>query len=126
MKKVIIIDDEPAIRKLLADYLTDEGWDVTTCSSGDCYITSSKDIDFDLVITDLVMEKITGTELIRKYLPKNQKTIVISGFIQVVLANELYQTPNVRFLQKPFCSCHLQKEINELFNTSNKVEYNLI
>lgn len=125
MKSVIIIDDEPAIRELMAHYLKSKGWNVTTCSSGECYITCSQNINFDLVITDLVMKNISGTELIKKYLRKDQKTIVMSGFIQTILANELYQTENVKFLQKPFCSYHLQQVIDEFFENPKKVEYQI-
>ncbi|MEA1923365.1 MAG: response regulator [Pseudomonadota bacterium] len=64
--RVLIVDDENSIRISLADELEDEGYSVTTAASGEEAFTILKENDFDLIITDLIMEGIGGIEVLKK------------------------------------------------------------
>ena len=64
--RVLIVDDENSIRISLADELEDEGYSVTTAASGEEAFDILKENDFDLIITDLIMEGIGGIEVLKK------------------------------------------------------------
>lgn len=113
MKTVVVIDDEKQVRDILCELLKKEGWDVTTYSSGEDYIQNRT--QFDLAIVDVVLPKISGIRLIQNHFPKNQKTIVISGFIAFMVGNEIFNNKHIKFLQKPFSPTDINKAIIELF-----------
>ena len=60
MKKILIADDEPEIRKLLATALTLKGYDVITCADGGEALQKTKQEVPDLLILDLMMPVMDG------------------------------------------------------------------
>lgn len=63
--KVLIVDDEPDICELLHDFLSDQ-FAITTFSDPFVALEHFKDNQFDLVVTDLKMPKISGADLVKK------------------------------------------------------------
>ena len=55
MRRVLVVDDEPLIRAVMAEALTDEGFEVTEASSGDDALNLVLDDGFDLLLTDIHM-----------------------------------------------------------------------
>ena len=82
-KKILIIDDEADIRKFLAEFLQDEGYEVVTAEDGISGLEALKAENPDLITLDLQMPNDTGTAFYRKmHRDKNYKKIpiiVISG-----------------------------------------------
>ncbi|MBZ5676515.1 MAG: response regulator [Acidobacteriia bacterium] len=81
VRKVLIVDDEPAIRSLLAEILNDSGFQTVTARDGREARELIRQNPVDLIITDLAMEGEEGIELIRalrKETPK-VKIIAMSG-----------------------------------------------
>ena len=64
--RILIVDDEKSIRLSLADELEDEGYSVSTAANGEEAFKLLAENDFDLIITDLVMEGIDGIEVLKK------------------------------------------------------------
>ncbi|HEY8712852.1 MAG TPA: response regulator, partial [Thermoanaerobaculia bacterium] len=80
MAKILIIDDEQAIRTTLSNILADEGHGVVTCESGEEGIASFARDEFDLVLLDLWLPGIDGlTVLERIRNAGGPPVIVISG-----------------------------------------------
>ena len=75
--RILIIDDEPGVREILADVLTGLGHTVATCADGSSGFARFQKERFDLVITDLSMPGMSGLELARKIKAKRPKTPVI-------------------------------------------------
>jgi two-component system, chemotaxis family, chemotaxis protein CheY len=63
---VLIVDDSPSIRRMIAQTLADEGFAVSPCSSGAEAIEAAKAGKVDVVVTDLNMPEIDGLELTRQ------------------------------------------------------------
>ncbi len=65
-KRIIITDDDPAIRKILNILLTNEGYDVTVCDGGECLRSQLKenDGDFSLAMLDIKMPGEDGFTLL--------------------------------------------------------------
>jgi len=64
MKKILVIDDEAAVRALLSKILERDGFSVITASDGKEGMKKFKIEPVDLVITDLIMPEKEGVELI--------------------------------------------------------------
>ena len=69
MKKILVVEDEPDIRELLASYLRNEGYDVAAAEDGVAALSCFSEDKFDLVILDIMIQKIDGygvCEVIKK------------------------------------------------------------
>lgn len=64
MTKILLVDDDEMVRYSLERYLTRSGYDVTVADDGSSALTAVGNDTFDLVITDIVMPRIEGMELI--------------------------------------------------------------
>jgi CheY-like chemotaxis protein len=79
--RILIVDDEKAIRMMLLDYLEDT-YQIETAETGEAALDILKNRDFDLVISDINMPGISGPKLlaeIRKQYPKT-KTALITAY----------------------------------------------
>lgn len=81
-KRVLIVDDEPAVRRVCQRILRGAGFDVTCVASVDEALVSLERDVFDLLITDIRMPQRNGLELVAevKGLYRWLPVIVISGF----------------------------------------------
>ncbi len=71
--KILVVDDEVHVRKILEYSLTQAGYDVLSAQDGDEAINIIEKETMDLVITDLNMPKVPGYELTLK-LKQDEKT----------------------------------------------------
>jgi two-component system KDP operon response regulator KdpE len=65
VSRVLVVDDEPGIRKVVRDALERAGHEVETAGDGDEAIPQLESQDFDLLVTDLAMPRRGGLELVR-------------------------------------------------------------
>lgn len=111
---VLVVDDDRAIQRLVADALTQQGFSVTVERDGEWALKAFEMKDFDAVVLDLLLPLVNGYEVARKIraMEKGKKTpiVMISG----VYKNELHQREAVEhygafaFLEKPFKLSALQ------------------
>ncbi|WP_412564407.1 response regulator [Thalassobius sp. MITS945101] len=66
-KEILIIDDSPSVRRMVAMTLQQEGYEVTQCEDGAQGLDTAKAKRFDMVITDQNMPNMTGIEFIQAY-----------------------------------------------------------
>ena len=67
-KQVLIVDDEPNLRKILAAQLSRDGYEVMLAEDGEQGLTMLRENHIDLVVTDLKMPKVDGMTLLREAL----------------------------------------------------------
>jgi DNA-binding response OmpR family regulator len=80
--KVLVIDDEKAISKMLAMALSRKGYDVDTAENGEQGVEKLHIADYDLVITDMRMGKMTGDDVlleVRQLKGERLPVIAMSG-----------------------------------------------
>lgn len=103
ISKILIVDDEPFIRKVLSKYLIGKNYVIETADNGEIAIDKLNSEPFDLVLTDLRMPKMGGRELLQ-IMSENFPTIpkiVLTGYgtsEDIILA---LQTGAYDFLTKP-------------------------
>ncbi|MFQ5441752.1 MAG: response regulator [Thermodesulfobacteriota bacterium] len=119
-KKLLIIDDEPAIRQILEIHLASEGFDVVTSETVGEGLECIRGNNPDLVICDFRFPDMEGLEILRsiKSLSPAMPVIIISGFLDGVEAENIMTMGGVRFLKKPFTKEALLDAVNSLFLSS--------
>src|SRR5262245_14850011 len=65
-KQILVVDDEPNLRRVLRAQLERDGYDVHTAEDGEQALALLEDHHIDLVITDLRMPRLDGMELLRR------------------------------------------------------------
>ena len=64
--RVLVVDDEPIVRDVLARYLTKDGYVVETAGDGEAAIVAYRERRPDLVVLDLMLPRIDGFEVFRR------------------------------------------------------------
>lgn len=103
-RKLLVIDDEPAIREGVRRILEAESFKVETFGSGVAALERLKQEPFDLVITDLKMPGISGTDVLKavKDIHPDLPVIFITGYSSVESAVEVMKLGAVDYIAKPF------------------------
>ncbi len=102
--KILIVDDEPQMRKSLANLLRREGYAITEAPGGKEAVDHLGSDVFDLVITDLKMKPVSGLDLLRlvKQLSADLEVIVVSAFGTIESAVDAMKLSAFDFITKPF------------------------
>src|SRR5579864_4768075 len=75
--KILVVDDEPQITRVLRTSLSTHGYDVTVANDGEAALRTFQELKPDLVITDLSMPKMTGIELCENIRDFSQAPIIV-------------------------------------------------
>ncbi|HUP58843.1 MAG TPA: sigma-54 dependent transcriptional regulator [Thermoanaerobaculia bacterium] len=102
MPRILIIDDEPAIRSTLSTILEDDGHKTTACESGEEGLAQFARDEFDLVLCDLWLPGIDGLSVLeRLHGAGAPPVIVISGHGSIDSAVRATRLGAYDFLEKP-------------------------
>jgi DNA-binding NtrC family response regulator len=104
MKRILIVDNDNKLRKVLSDTLRDKGYNTDEASSGREAIEKATLNDYDIVLLELIMPTISGTDVlmeVRKFKPKT-KVIIITGFATINNAVKAMKMGASGYISKPF------------------------
>jgi DNA-binding NtrC family response regulator len=103
-KQILVVDDEPNLRRVLSAQLERDGYDVHTAEDGEQALSILKEHHIDLVITDLRMPRIDGMELLRRAqkIDAELPVVMITAHGTVDNAVEALKTGAFDYLTKPF------------------------
>ena len=103
-KQVLIVDDEPNLRKILSAQLTRDGYDAMMAEDGEQGLALLKDHHIDLVITDLKMPKVDGMTLLKRALElePDLPIVVVTAHGTIDTAVEALKLGAFDFVTKPF------------------------
>lgn len=76
-RRILVVDDEPQITRVLRTTLSAQGYDLRAANDGETALEIMKDWTPDLVITDLVMPQMDGLELCRRVRSKSEMPIIV-------------------------------------------------
>jgi DNA-binding NtrC family response regulator len=101
---LLLVDDEPALRSVVAERLSEHGFDVTEASSGERAVELLGEFAFDIVISDLRLPGVDGQQVIDTALQRYPGiiAIVVTGFGTVKDAVDAIKKGAADFIAKPF------------------------
>ena len=116
MIRILLAEDEEAMRTYLSRALENAGYSVTSVDRGTAAIPLLEREHFDLLLSDIVMPEMDGIELAQRCaeISPSTKVMFITGFAAVTLkANR--EAPQARVLSKPFHLKDLVLEVQRVF-----------
>ncbi len=119
--KVLYVEDDLAVQKVMAEYLKQLFLDVKTANNGLVGLSVYKNEKFDIVITDLSMPKMNGIEMLKKIREQNaqQALLITTAHNEPEYMIEAIKIGVDGYIIKPFD----YEQLNyELFKISEKLE----
>jgi CheY-like chemotaxis protein len=117
---VLLVEDEEMVRKLASELLEESGYVVMSAGGGEeaiNFANQHKD-RIDLLITDVVMPKISGKEVaaqLKKIHPET-KVLFMSGYTDEAIVHHGIVDSDIAFIQKPFSQNALAQKIREVLD----------
>jgi PAS domain S-box-containing protein len=123
-ERILLIDDEPPIANVASKILTNLGYQVTsrTSSLEALELFRSKPHDFDLVITDMTMPKMTGDELsgaIKKIRP-GIPVILSTGYNKKIAGETATEIGIEAFVYKPVAMAELARTVRSVLDMAKR------
>jgi len=103
-KRILVLDDEPIVGDRLKPALEKLGFQVEAFTESQAAVQRIVEESFDVLVTDLKMQKPDGLEVmdfVRQHSPST-KVVIITGFATVDTAVETMKGGAVDFIAKPF------------------------
>lgn len=122
-RRVLLVEDEDMVRKVLSRMLAGRGLQVFAAASGAeamALFEASAGEPFDLLVTDLMMPDGGGLAVARALNEKSPglRVLFVSGYSSA--ETEGWEPERYRFLTKPFGSSELARVIDELFSEEDE------
>ncbi len=113
MVRILLAEDDHDLRKFLRKALERAGHEVFDFGDGEAAWEALRELDVDLLLTDIVMPLMDGIELARKAAAARPglRIMFITGFAAVALTPEREAPANAAVLSKPF---HLRQLVSEV------------
>jgi DNA-binding response OmpR family regulator len=123
MKAILVVDDKASLRTLVRDYLTQQGFRVSTADNGQNALYTARHDKPDLILLDIMMPEMDGYEFIRAYRRESDTPIIL-------LTAKLEESDKViglelgadDYLTKPFGMRELVARINTVLRRAGKVQ----
>jgi two-component system response regulator HydG len=121
MKNILIIDDEVNVALLLSKFLTRNGFNVSTASTGSSAFEHLKNQPFNLVLCDYRLEDTDGREILKQIKAEYPQTgvIIITGYSDIKMAVELIKLGAYDYITKPLYPDEILTTINKALEMQN-------
>ena len=122
-RKILVIDDEYAIRVLLKSFLEGHNYEVRLAEDGEHALQTLEGFHPEVVVSDIMMPVENGLSVVSKIRERNPsvKVLYLSAWIDEAetekrLNEELNEHPDYRLIKKPFDLDNLLNAIEELLS----------
>lgn len=124
MKKILIIDDERAIRSTLKEILEFEKYKVDNAEDGEIGLSLAKKSNYDLIFCDIKMPKMDGLEFL-EYKEKEKifcPIIMISGHGTIETAVKSLQSGAYDYIEKPLDLNRVLTSVRNAISNNNIIK----
>jgi PAS domain S-box-containing protein len=119
-RTVLLVEDEPAVRSVVAEMLEGSGYAVLTAGDGReaLALSAAHDGEIDLLVTDVVMPGMSGQEVARRIVAErpSTRTLFVSGYNVDAIQQHGVLAPGAGFLEKPFSAADLAQKAREVLD----------
>ncbi|HUX22363.1 MAG TPA: PAS domain S-box protein, partial [Spirochaetia bacterium] len=119
---ILLAEDEPALRAMIEEVLTTQGYRVLVAENGNEAIRIAREYptEIELLITDVIMPGMNGNDLATQLLRtmSGLKVLFISGYTADVSSMERLLKTDARFLSKPFTNAALLGQIRSIMDNT--------
>lgn len=114
--KMLIVDDQKGVRRLLEELFKKEGWEVSSASDGCEAINEVEQVKPEVILMDMKMPNMNGLEAAQKILSKhNDITIIMmTAYGEVDEVRQAMECGVKKCISKPFDIIDLRNIVNEL------------
>ncbi|MFC4601115.1 response regulator transcription factor [Cohnella hongkongensis] len=120
MYRLLVAEDESALRMLLADTLEDEGYEVDLACDGEEAFEKIAAGSYDLVVLDNMMPRLTGYEVIEKVRRQPEgrrvKILMLTAKSQQAERDRMLLAGADDFMSKPFSPLALARKIGDMLD----------
>jgi signal transduction histidine kinase/CheY-like chemotaxis protein len=111
--RILAVDDENIVQSLIRDALEDEGHEVVTAASGEAALKLLESRPIDLLITDIRMPGISGTELVERARQINPGigVVFITGYASLTSAKDAIKQGALDYIMKPFDLAEIRNSV---------------
>jgi FixJ family two-component response regulator len=120
-RKILIVDDESIVRRNFKRVLDDQGYEVNTAADGiEALELLGKD-DYNLIITDMKMPRMSGIEVLKKVRDgfPHIAVVVVTGYGTVDSALEAMKMGACDFIEKPLTSDQISDAVTKAFERTD-------
>ncbi len=118
---VLIVEDDDSLRNFTCKTLQQQGYNVLEADNGEDALKACKEYKgaIQLVLTDVVMPKMGGREVVKWLQPRypQMKVIYMSGYTDDAIVHHGVLKPGVNFLEKPFSPEVLARKVREVLDS---------
>ena len=123
MALVLVCDDYPEVRQLLVEILSPHGLEVITAGNGEDALSIAKSIHPSLIISDVVMPKLNGINLVRAIRQDSE----LADTPCILMSSPDWAEPAGKsgcdvFIAKPFDLAHVQIVVARLLNGDRDID----
>ncbi len=117
---VLIVEDNDTLRKLACKILQPQGYSILEAQNGEDALRVSEEYEgqINLMITDVVMPKMSGGEVAERLqsLRSEMKVIYMSGYTDNAIVHHGVLAPGLNFIEKPFTPEGLARKVREVLD----------
>ena len=119
--RVMVVDDEEDIRKVISIYLKKVGYDVVTAENGEDALSKYQKGHFDLILSDLTMPTMDGLELLDKIseMDKDAIFLMITGHPSIETAVHAIKKGAYDYIEKPLQLEEMKLKIERAFESKS-------
>src|SRR3954463_9594097 len=120
-KTILVVDDEPEVRKLVGAMVSNFGYTVLTADSGEHALTVYKNNGpIELLITDVIAPGMSGPMLADKLteLQPDLKVLYISGYDNTQVVQKYVIERGHKLLSKPFTVEEMKAKVREMLSSA--------
>ncbi|MGD8709001.1 MAG: sigma 54-interacting transcriptional regulator [Ectothiorhodospiraceae bacterium] len=124
-QRILVVDDDPGVLRLLSIRLRSQGYEVTTAESGEEALSNFAGVRPHLVITDLRMDGMDGMTLFQELRRKHPTlpVIILTAHGSIPEAVEATKNGVFGFVTKPFEAPALLQQVDSALRLSGAVDY---
>lgn len=118
MLKLLIVDDQKGIRRLLTEVFLEYGYEIESCGNGIKALEMIPEFKPDLIIMDVKMPGMNGIDVLKKLreTDKDSRVIMMTAYGDQHYVNQAETLGVARFIIKPFDLNELKAQVEEILH----------